>query len=366
MSSGTNTTGSTAAAAYVHTWARSLFSGTSLDFAGLVALADLETIARRTAITGSASYFDVFLLCPGIHRQQYATGLNGGELPASAALTTGYAFRVENQATVAYLQKMGRTGHLVTLEVTQTNLHKLALWKRLSGYMGASNATGVSVALYLTTLCLTLLALAALIVARDYWGLSILLMLIFARFCNVCVIRRRYVPGWKGFPEPGVMGDTLVLLSQDRWIRLKGLVDDLKAVTSGQWLRDMEFLESSVVAAATLVVYLAAALASNASQLGKLISLALLLVSVGLLAIGNEVMDELQMHGRTIRRVGTPKKYARRLDLANELIKQSGRRDWAFRLGMIVGEEKTEQKVETNNKKDDESGALGSQSKVTM
>jgi len=53
-------------------------------------------------------------------------------------------------------------------------------------------------------------------------------------------------------------------MSQDRWIRIKGLTDDLKAVTAGQWLQDKNFFEDSVEGFATVVVYLAAALASNA------------------------------------------------------------------------------------------------------
>ena len=63
----------------------------SLDAAGLVALADLTTIAKRTALTGTACLSDVLVLCPGIHRQQNAPDLNGGEYPATGAMTTGYA-----------------------------------------------------------------------------------------------------------------------------------------------------------------------------------------------------------------------------------------------------------------------------------
>jgi len=58
--------------------------------------------------------------------------------------------------------------------------------------------------------------------------------------------------------EPGVLGDLLVLMSQDRWIRIKGLTDDLKAVTAGQWLQDENFFESAIEGCATVVVYLAA------------------------------------------------------------------------------------------------------------
>jgi hypothetical protein len=59
--------------AYIHNFYDSMFgstsiSGISLDAAGLVALADLNTIAQRTAIVGSASLLDCLVLAPGIHR----------------------------------------------------------------------------------------------------------------------------------------------------------------------------------------------------------------------------------------------------------------------------------------------------------
>ena len=75
-------------------WMRPL-PNTSFDAAGLIALADLDTIARRTVLTGTAVYLDALVLCPGTHRQQTASELNGGELPPTAALTTGYVFRVK-------------------------------------------------------------------------------------------------------------------------------------------------------------------------------------------------------------------------------------------------------------------------------
>ena len=55
------------------------FANFSLDSSGLVALADLSTIAQRAALTGGASFLDILLLCPGIHRQQTATELSKGE-----------------------------------------------------------------------------------------------------------------------------------------------------------------------------------------------------------------------------------------------------------------------------------------------
>lgn len=302
----------------------------SLDASGLIALADITTIAKHTALNGTSSFLDLLVLCPGIHRQQYAADLNGGELPPTAALTSGYVFRAENQATVFYLQKMGVPGHLVTLNVEE---------RKPGGgrpdFKDMRNAFTLALLLYTIPILLTLTALVSVTLMEDWWALAALLILILARTVNAIVIKRRSVLGWKGVKEPGVKGDLLILLSQDRWVRLQGPVDALKAVTAGQWLRDTTFWESSLTAIATLLIYINAVVTANASQAGQITILALLLLSVGLLAVSNELQESLYMHGCRVQVDGKPKKYARRLDLADELIKYTGRDDWAIRLGMI-------------------------------
>ena len=309
--------------------------GVSLDLTGLIALADLTTLAQRTALNGTSSFLDLFVLCPGIHRQQYATDLNGGELPPTAALTTGYVFRVENQATVFYLQKMGVPGHLVTLTVEEES--KSEGKKRADGKNIRKEAITLASLLFFIPVALTVASLSFVILLEDWWALTVLLTLILARTLNAIIIKRRSLPGWKGIKEPGVKGDLLILLSQDRWIRLQGPVDSLKTITAGQWLRDPTFSESSTTSIATLLIYInAAVITSNASQAGQIAILALLLVSVGLVALSNEVQAELRMHGCTVKVDGAaPKKYERRLDLADELIESTGRDDWAIRLGMV-------------------------------
>ena len=297
---------------------------------GLVALADLTTIATHTALNGSSNFLDILVLGPGMHKQQYATELNRGELPPTAALTSGYVFRVENQATVFYLQKMGIAGHLVTMSVEE-----IPKPNGRSFLKAINKVLTVSFLLNITPACLTLIASAYVILIEDWWTIAVLLTFILARTLNVVVIRRRSVPGWKGVKEPGFQGDLLVLLSQDRWVRLKGPVDALKAVTSGQWMRDMTFWESSLTAMATLMIYITAAVSVNASKAGQIIILALLLLSVGLVAVRNERQKSLHMYGCEVQVEGRPKKYARRLDLANELIEYTGRDDWAIRLGMV-------------------------------
>ncbi|GJC97444.1 hypothetical protein ColKHC_06270 [Colletotrichum higginsianum] len=51
--------------------------GLSLSAAGLVALADLHTVANRTALKGTSSWLDALVLAPGLHYQQAADGVAG-------------------------------------------------------------------------------------------------------------------------------------------------------------------------------------------------------------------------------------------------------------------------------------------------
>ncbi|KAA8895956.1 hypothetical protein FN846DRAFT_900436 [Sphaerosporella brunnea] len=269
-------------------------------------LADLTTIATRTALTGSASYLDVLFLAPGIHRQQQASDVNGGEQPVTAAITTGYIFRVENQATVRFLQKHGR-----------------------------SLEAGVAATLlFLVGPLLTLTAIAYLGAIRDWWGLGSVLALMLARLINVVVFRRRAKAGLAS-----KAGGLLVLLSQDRWIRIDGLVDDLKAVTAGQWLRNMTAVEGFAVAIATTVIYATASLAGNCSRSSILVLFGLLVLSAAFLGVGNEMATKFHTHGRVVTTFEEPIPYSRRLDLARELITEYKRSDWALGLGMLTQEE---------------------------
>lgn len=315
------------------TWPTTLFPHASLDAAGLLALADLTIIAQRTALTGTASLLDSFVLCPGIHRQQDACELNRGELPPTAALTTGYVFRVENQATSWYLKRMGHTGHLVTMHVREIRSPKLI--ERISNHLFHPTKRTLAMILYTTCYLLTAVSIAVMAKLQDWWGLAVLLLLIIARLLNIIVVQQRVVMMWKGVSEPGVNGDLLVLHSQDRWLRLQGPVDCLKAVTAGQWMRDPNFKESSAIAIATVLVYLDAAVASNATQTGKIVLIALLLLSAGLVGLANSLAQDLHMAKYSISQHGTARAYERRLDLAHELVEETGREDWAIRLGMI-------------------------------
>jgi len=307
-----------------------------VEAGGIVALADLPTIASRCALTGGATWLDIFVLCPGIHLQQRAAELaNQGELPPTAAMTTGYVFRTENQAMVGYLQRTGKAGHLSDAHVT------MAKHEGRQNPFAAMSTTGVfSTLLYLTAVLLTIstiIVMAALF--REWWTVGILLILCLARAMNTYVFRQRMAADWKGAREPDAYGNLIILLSQDRWVRLRGLVDDLKAVTSGQWLQDLTPAQSFISAAATLLVYGTAALSSNASVFGNVVLMGLLFTETALLALSNQLADGLLLHDRVVRVDPQPKKYQRRLDLAKQLIKETGRDDWAVGLGMILPSE---------------------------
>ena len=87
---------------------------------GIVALAPLRTAATRTLQHGSVRVDDV--LCMTLGLQAYYDQLanpHSNEYLACAAMTTGYVFRVENVATVAWLQRMGETGAMTTVQVRE-------------------------------------------------------------------------------------------------------------------------------------------------------------------------------------------------------------------------------------------------------
>ncbi|KAK0244889.1 hypothetical protein EDD85DRAFT_809987 [Armillaria nabsnona] len=302
-------------------------SNVTLQAAGLIALADLPPVTVRTALSGTASYSDVLVLAPSMHQQQTVSEINGGEFPITGAMTTGYIFRVENPATVYYLQSIGVTGHLVTAYVYSSKQNTLLR----SFFVPATP-------LYALCQVLTLIVAVSLALIRDWWALGVLGGFMVSRLINVVVIKLRDENGWKGQEEPGVQGDLFILLCHDRWVRLQGSVDDLKAVTSGQWLRDLTPMESFAITCATMLVYVSAILAFNASPVGSLLIGFLLLSTAVLLTLCNSLTGCLQMCGRVIRRVGAPKKYERRLVLANKLIAEVGRSDWAVGMGLVLPE----------------------------
>lgn len=307
----------------------------SLVLLPILLLATPSTISpfhTYTALSGRPTYLDCFLVCLGVQTPLTPSSLNEGEYPACAAMTTGYVFRVENQATVMYLQRLGRTGHLTTMDVSAV----------AAGVNQARN-NAWSVIMYLPML---ILAHAIFFGGgyRDPFFLGSVFILMLSRLLSVITLRARTLPSWHGEPEPGVKGDLLVLLSEDRWIRLKGLVDDLKAVTSGSWLsRPRHPLVCDIADwTSRLLVYIAAVVLANAEDQGKIVLAVCVVLGHGVLAVRNATTKELVMNGRTVRVSGEPgsvKKYQRRLVMAKELVKEMGRSDFAVRMGMINPED---------------------------
>ncbi|KAK0200604.1 hypothetical protein DFS33DRAFT_1362909 [Desarmillaria ectypa] len=308
----------------------------TLQAAGLIALADVSAASVRTALVGSASIFDTLVIVPGMHQQQSADEINRGEFPTTGAMTTGYVFRVENPATVNYLQDIGVTGHLVTAHVSPSPSYDERLSKQNKLIQSLLVAGVPATLLYALCPVLTIIAFVLLGVIRDWWALGVLGGFALSRLINTVVIKRRDEKGWKGAMEKGEKGDLLILLSQDRWVRLQGSIEDLKAVTAGQWLRDLTAAERFAVTCATMLVYASAVLAFNASTAGSLLIAGLLLSTVALLTLCNSSTQCLQMCDRVIRKVRISERYPRRRVMADQLVAEMGRKDWAIGMGLIL------------------------------
>ncbi|OIW31228.1 hypothetical protein CONLIGDRAFT_306516 [Coniochaeta ligniaria NRRL 30616] len=321
------------------TWTTEPIPGVSLSAGGLLALADLSTIAQRTAIAGGSSWLDSIVLVPGLHYNQAADQLagngNGGGPPSSllSAVETlqdgqSLTFPVRNAATANYIRRISRPGQTVTLDVgclpndarSRFRLKRSASGKHATLYADADmpDLGWVSHALYLASPVLTVVAFAFMLVLRDWWSLASLVGLMLARVLNIWVIKQRSRPSppHHRHPQPPSSSPssspdkspdpshrlTEYLVSLDSAypskIRLRGTPDDLAAITSQAWLRAKTHVEGYLEAAAKLIVYLVACLSGNMTQVGALIFMGLLLVSAGLLALSNAHAKGYRMNGR--------------------------------------------------------------------
>ncbi|RPA79941.1 hypothetical protein BJ508DRAFT_327798 [Ascobolus immersus RN42] len=294
---------------------------------GLLALANLPTIAKRVAIAGNASYLDILILCPGIQLELDAPELAKGEIPACAAMVTPWVGRA-GQLTFLEIEGMqedtdtgkrgaeglgkhGGTGHVRP---------KMAR-KTATGWSGTQGNGFISDILH-DIICpaLSISAILRLAYLEDWNALGACGALMAARAMNVLVIKRRARSGaeWKGEPEPGVWGALFVLLSQDKWVILEGLVDHLKATASGYWLGEASALDQTLTTIAKMLVYLAPALLFASKPEGALIFLALLSITTACLALSNTLATNITMHGHRIRESFQPIRYKRRLHLLND------------------------------------------------
>lgn len=302
-------------------WVGDDFCQIPLGLIGLLALADLDVVPRCTALRGTSAWSGILMLCPGLHRQQEAAQLQKGEFPACAAMTTGHVFRIENPATVFYLQSIGETGKLTNISVSKE-----------------ADGSSTRIELQHVAVASSVLALACLTSIADWWALSYFLVLVLIRLINTMVIRSRACVGWHGQSEPGQRGDLFVLLSYDRWVRIQGEVDDLKAVTSGRWLHRPTMVQDAMSGCAKLLAYMAPTIIFNASHRGQTAMAWLFLLNAAVLGAANRLSDTLYMKGRILRTEGQAKAYNSRRVLANELIAESGRTDWAIAMSLIPNE----------------------------
>ncbi|KAH8908089.1 hypothetical protein BR93DRAFT_937372 [Coniochaeta sp. PMI_546] len=314
-------------------WTVEPIPGVSLSAGGLLALADLSTIAQRTAIAGGSSWLDSIVLVPGLHYNQAADQLTGNTPPsllsAVETLQDGQSltFPIRNAATANYIRRIARPGQTVTLDVgcLPNARSRFRLKRSQSGKHATLYADDdmpdlgwVSHALYLASPVLTLVAFAFMVVLRDWWSLASLVGLMLARVLNIWVIKQRSRPAPPHHPHPQPPSSTTssspdrspdpshrlteYLISLDSSspakIRLRGTPDDLAAITSQAWLRAKTHVEGYLEAAAKLIVYLVACLSGNMTQVGALIFMALLLLSAGLLALSNAHAKGYRMNGR--------------------------------------------------------------------
>lgn len=108
---------------FISSWHAHPIPNFTLSAAGLIVLADLSTIAQRTALRGGSSWLDSLLLVPGLHYQQAADELPRGEgfavLTAVEISREGkpVAHRIVNQAVVNYVLRTAKEDRTVVLDV---------------------------------------------------------------------------------------------------------------------------------------------------------------------------------------------------------------------------------------------------------
>ncbi|PTB62574.1 hypothetical protein BBK36DRAFT_1128795 [Trichoderma citrinoviride] len=329
---------------FIKSWSSTPIPNLSLSAGGLLALADLNTIAQRTAIAGGSSWLDAFVLAPGLHYQQAAdlltpeyNGAGGGASKLVLSTLDGKKTRlvVSNVGMVKYLRRLwereGRYG-VVTLygdgaegDVGSGRRRRQRRWlrdlrraklveegdRRKRGKVReVLEMDWVSHVLYLLSPLLTVGAIVLMVLLQDWWGLGFLLALMASRLANIWAIKARSKPG--SFPiafkrEDSQMTEYTIDWGDNRRVILKGQDADLRAVTTEAWLRAKTTLEGYLEAMSKLIVYMVASLSGNLSQAGAVVLMALLLVSAGLLGLSNAHATSLRMHGRRVgrlRRVG--------------------------------------------------------------
>lgn len=332
---------------FIPGWTSTPIPNFSLSASGLLALADLSTIAQRTALRGGSSWWDSLLLAPGLHYQQAADDLLRGD-NAQVLTAVGFdrqgkltAHRIANQAVVNYVSRVAKEGKTVVLDVGEIPL-KTRSWstqrkerirrgQRAMLYGGPveleESLSWVAQLLYLASPVLTCLAIALVVLLKDCefschehdythkaetfvgWALGMVGMLMVSRILNITVIKSRSKPKPPHLPSPFHLPTLTpppritqytVTLNPSTNVILRGLPSDLYALTTTVWLRPKSHLEGYLEAIAKVLVYFVAAISGNATQAGNMVLLVLLLVSAGLLALSNAQQRDLRNGGRVV------------------------------------------------------------------
>ncbi|KAI1124838.1 hypothetical protein F5Y10DRAFT_20400 [Nemania abortiva] len=297
-------------------WTQTPIPNVDISAAGLLALADITTIAQRTRISG-ASWLDALLLAPGLHYQQAADAVLN-ELPSPYKAVESLdgktsTYDVANTATLQYLERVGRAGQRIVVDVgsvpQRTSFYGNQRKRRSRGQRGViwrDQEAGIgwfSQVLYLASPLLTITAFVFMVLLREWWGVAALLGLMLSRILNIWIIKQR--TNWpkpkppEGTPnDPNPLTQYVIDLGRGRVVCLRGLASDLQAITTTKWLRDQTHVEGYLEAAAKLTVYLVAAFSGNLTQIGSIIFLGLLLITAGLLGLSNAHAKAFSMYGR--------------------------------------------------------------------
>ncbi|KAI1379768.1 hypothetical protein F4677DRAFT_294356 [Hypoxylon crocopeplum] len=302
-------------AAQFPNWSQTPIPGVDISASGLLALADLGTIAQRTRIVGGSSWLDALLLAPGLHYQQAADALAGdAESYNAVELIEGRTstYNITNTATRRYLERVGGVaGQRVTVDVgmmpersyhfgsggaNRRSSQRGTIWRDQGADLG-----WVSHVLYLASPVLTIAAFVFMILLQEWWGVASLLALMLSRLLNIWVIKQRSKPPEAPPPNPDVssiLTEYLVDMGRGRSVCLRGMAEDLQAITTTSWLRAKTHFDGYLEAAAKLTVYLVAAFSGNMTQVGSIIFMVLLLITAGLLGLSNAHAKTFRMHGR--------------------------------------------------------------------
>ncbi|RYP48517.1 hypothetical protein DL768_005596 [Monosporascus sp. mg162] len=312
---------------------------------GLLALADLGTIAQRTAIVGGSSWLDSLILAPGLHYQQAADALADRVMASYDAVEIyegkTLRYRITNPATIRYLQRLASSGQRVVVDVgaiphrshffsscrgRRRGVPQRAIIWADDGYLDLGWLSHV---LYLAAPVFTVVAFVFMILLQEWWGIALLLALMFSRALNIWAIKQRAKqPVSVPTPPPStpdlgnLLTEYVVDLGHGRSVSLRGLAADLQAITTGTWLSAKTHVQGYLEATAKreqfpesyllplislstdqnirgwLTVYMVASLSGNMTQAGNIIFMALLLVNAGLLGLSNAHAKTLRMHGR--------------------------------------------------------------------